>query len=207
MGHGIAQVFATGGYDVCLNDMSAEILAKALIRIRENLRIFKENGFITESEADAAFSRIRTEPNLEEAVRERRHRGRSCQGGHRTQADPVQPPRCRLSSAHGAGKQQLFAAHQRFRVRHEAPGQGRAGPLVQPASHRPRGRGHPRSPHLAGDRGPHVRPAQEGAQAADTGQQRDARLSAEPHPDGARRGRHGICGRPASRARRISTLP
>ena len=70
MGHGIAQVFATGGYDVCLNDVSAEILAKALVRIRENLRIFRENGFITEPEANAAFARIRTEPDLEKAVKD-----------------------------------------------------------------------------------------------------------------------------------------
>jgi len=70
MGHGIAQVFASGGYDVCLNDVSPDILSKALVRVRENLRIFMENGFITEPEAEAAFARIRTEPDLEKAVRD-----------------------------------------------------------------------------------------------------------------------------------------
>ncbi len=70
MGHGIAQVFGMGGYDVCLNDVSPEILEKAKVRVRENLRIFTENGFITASEADAAFGRIRTEPDLEASVKD-----------------------------------------------------------------------------------------------------------------------------------------
>ena len=70
MGHGIAQVFAMGGYNVCLNDMTPEILARAMVRIRENLRIFNENGFITGQEADAAYARIHTEPDLEASVRD-----------------------------------------------------------------------------------------------------------------------------------------
>jgi 3-hydroxybutyryl-CoA dehydrogenase len=70
MGHGIAQVFAMGGYNVCLNDVTPEILSRALVRIRENLRIFNENGFITSQEADAAYARIRTESNLEASVRD-----------------------------------------------------------------------------------------------------------------------------------------
>lgn len=69
MGHGIAQVFAMGGYDVCINDVAADILVKAMVRIRENLRIFEENGFITAQEADAALARIRTEPDLAACVR------------------------------------------------------------------------------------------------------------------------------------------
>ena len=70
MGHGIAQVFAMGGYDVCLNDVTPEILSRAMVRIRENLRIFNENGFITPQEADAAFARIRTEPDLAASVKD-----------------------------------------------------------------------------------------------------------------------------------------
>jgi 3-hydroxybutyryl-CoA dehydrogenase len=68
MGHGIAQVFAVGGYDVRLHDVTPEILEKAMARVRENLRIFTENGFITSEEADAAYGRIRTEPDLATAV-------------------------------------------------------------------------------------------------------------------------------------------
>ncbi len=69
MGHGIAQVFALGGYDVCLNDAAPDALEKAMVRIRENLRIFRENGFVTEQEADAAYARISTKPELEASVR------------------------------------------------------------------------------------------------------------------------------------------
>ena len=70
MGHGIAQVFAMGGYDVCLNDVSPELLDRALVRVRENLRIFEENGFITGPEAEAALGRIRTEPDLARCVQD-----------------------------------------------------------------------------------------------------------------------------------------
>ncbi len=69
MGHGIAQVFALGGYAVCLNDAIPEALERAMVRIRENLRIFTANGFVTEEEAAVAFGRITTEPNLDQSVK------------------------------------------------------------------------------------------------------------------------------------------
>jgi len=69
MGHGIGQVFAVAGYDVCLTDVSADILQKALVRIRKNLDIFRDNGFITGEESDAAMARVRTEVDLATAVR------------------------------------------------------------------------------------------------------------------------------------------
>ncbi len=69
MGHGIGQVFAMGGYDVCLTDVSADILHKALKRIRTNLDIFRDNGFVTEAEASAAMARVRTEPDLAKSVK------------------------------------------------------------------------------------------------------------------------------------------
>ena len=37
MGNGIAHVFALAGYDVLLNDISADSLAKALATIEKNL--------------------------------------------------------------------------------------------------------------------------------------------------------------------------
>ena len=40
MGHGIAQTFALGGYDVILSDISDEILQKAIQQIRSNLDTF-----------------------------------------------------------------------------------------------------------------------------------------------------------------------
>ncbi len=70
MGHGIAQTLATGGYDVCLNDISAEVLQRALERIRINLRIFADNGFITSEDAERALSRISTEPDFQKAVKD-----------------------------------------------------------------------------------------------------------------------------------------
>ncbi len=70
MGHGIAQTMATGGYDVCLNDISTEVLQGALERVRINLRIFADNGFITSEDAGRALSRISTEPDFQKAVKD-----------------------------------------------------------------------------------------------------------------------------------------
>ena len=68
MGHGIAQTMAMAGYDVCLNDMSQEILDAGLKRVRANLDLFITHEFITSGEADDAFGRITIEANLETAV-------------------------------------------------------------------------------------------------------------------------------------------
>jgi len=68
MGHGIAQTLATGGYDVCLNDISAEVLQGALERIRTNLRIFADNGFVSSQDAERVLSRISIEPDFVKAV-------------------------------------------------------------------------------------------------------------------------------------------
>ena len=38
MGHGIAQTFALGGYEVTLNDISDALLNKAVHQIRSNLK-------------------------------------------------------------------------------------------------------------------------------------------------------------------------
>jgi 3-hydroxybutyryl-CoA dehydrogenase len=70
MGHGIAQTMATGGYDVCLHDISAELLWRALERVRANLRIFADNGFITSQDAERALSRISPEPDFQKAVQD-----------------------------------------------------------------------------------------------------------------------------------------
>jgi len=70
MGHGIAQTMATGGYDVCLNDISAEVLQRALERVRSNLRIFVDNGFITSQDAERALARISPEPDIKQAVKD-----------------------------------------------------------------------------------------------------------------------------------------
>jgi 3-hydroxybutyryl-CoA dehydrogenase len=70
MGHGIGQTFALGGYDVTLNDVSNELLDKALKQIRKNLDTFIEFGITTQDAAKEALSRIRTKTALKEAVKD-----------------------------------------------------------------------------------------------------------------------------------------
>ena len=70
MGHGIGQTFALGGFEVTLNDISNELLDKALKQIRKNLDTFIEFGITTTDAAREAFSRIKTTANLKEAVKD-----------------------------------------------------------------------------------------------------------------------------------------
>jgi len=70
MGHGIAQTFALGGYDVILSDISDEILQKAIQQIRSNLDIFVEFGITTPEAAREALRKIKTTTDLKEAVKE-----------------------------------------------------------------------------------------------------------------------------------------
>jgi 3-hydroxybutyryl-CoA dehydrogenase len=70
MGHGIAQTFALGGYDVILSDISDEILQKAIQQIRSNLDIFVEFGITTPEAAKEALRKIKTTKDLKEAVKE-----------------------------------------------------------------------------------------------------------------------------------------
>ena len=60
MGNGIAHVFATAGYDVLLNDISAEGLERAVATIRKNLERQVSRGKITEEVCTAAMARIKT---------------------------------------------------------------------------------------------------------------------------------------------------
>ena len=68
MGHGIGQAFALGGYDVTLNDLTDELLKKALGQIAKNLQTFAEFEITTSAGAAEALSRIRMATDLEEAV-------------------------------------------------------------------------------------------------------------------------------------------
>jgi len=70
MGHGIAQTFALGGYEVILNDISEELLEKAIQRIRSNLNTFIEFGITTPDSAKEALLRIKTNTDLKAAVKE-----------------------------------------------------------------------------------------------------------------------------------------
>lgn len=60
MGNGIAHVFALAGYDVLMNDISAEALAAAIGLIDRNLGRQVSRGAITEAEKDTAMGHIKT---------------------------------------------------------------------------------------------------------------------------------------------------
>jgi 3-hydroxybutyryl-CoA dehydrogenase len=68
MGHGIGQTFALGGFEVTLNDISDELLNKALHRIQSNLDTFIEFGITTSDQAREALFRIKTNTDLKKTV-------------------------------------------------------------------------------------------------------------------------------------------
>lgn len=70
MGHGIGQTFALGGYEVTLNDISDELLNKAIQRIRSNLNTLIEAGITTPEKAKEALFRTRTNKDLRVSVGE-----------------------------------------------------------------------------------------------------------------------------------------
>lgn len=68
MGHGIAQVFALGGYNVMLYDIDEAILQKATARIDSNLNSFIEGDLITKEVKHQTLSRIKATTDLTTAV-------------------------------------------------------------------------------------------------------------------------------------------
>lgn len=68
MGHGIAQLAATAGYDVTLVDISEELLKKALEKIKWSLEKFAEKKRISE-DVGTIFSRIRASKDIGAAVK------------------------------------------------------------------------------------------------------------------------------------------
>lgn len=70
MGRGIAQVAAQAGYRTILEDISGQMLDKALAAIREDLEGGVARGKVTREQVDAALARIVPEKVLENAVRE-----------------------------------------------------------------------------------------------------------------------------------------
>ena len=69
MGHGIAQVSATAGYNVVLRDIKQEFLDKAMGKIKWSLDKLVSKEKISKDEADAIFSRITPIVDLEAAVK------------------------------------------------------------------------------------------------------------------------------------------
>ena len=66
MGNGIAHVFALAGYDVLLNDISPEAMAKAVATVDRNLERQVGRGKISAEDKAAAMARIRTTTAVEE---------------------------------------------------------------------------------------------------------------------------------------------
>ena len=60
MGNGIAHVFALSGYEVLMNDISAESLEKALATIERNIERQVARGKVSAEEKAAALGRIKT---------------------------------------------------------------------------------------------------------------------------------------------------
>lgn len=70
MGHGIAQVSATSGYNVVLRDIEQKFLDKAMEKIKWSLDKLVSKEKITQTEADSIFSRIKPVVDLQEAVKD-----------------------------------------------------------------------------------------------------------------------------------------
>jgi enoyl-CoA hydratase/3-hydroxyacyl-CoA dehydrogenase len=69
MGHGIAQVSATAGYNVVLRDIKQEFLDKAMEKIKWSLDKLVSKGKISKEDGDAIFSRITPIVDLSDAVK------------------------------------------------------------------------------------------------------------------------------------------
>jgi enoyl-CoA hydratase/3-hydroxyacyl-CoA dehydrogenase len=70
MGHGIAQVSATAGYNVVLRDIEQKFLDKAMEKIKWSLDKLASKEKITQQEADSIYSRIKPVVDLAEAVKD-----------------------------------------------------------------------------------------------------------------------------------------
>ena len=70
MGRGIAQVCATGGFDVVMQDLNDEILNKSLGIIEQNLQKGIDRGKVKPEDKESALSRIRLVTSIKEAASE-----------------------------------------------------------------------------------------------------------------------------------------
>jgi len=70
MGHGIAQVSATAGYNVILRDIEQKFLDKAMEKIKWSLDKLVSKEKISKQQADDIYSRIRPVIDLNEAVKD-----------------------------------------------------------------------------------------------------------------------------------------
>lgn len=70
MGHGIAQRYAMGGYQVKMYDVMEEALQNAEKLIRQNLEVFVEEDWFNAEEVDNVMGRISYTTDLAEAVKD-----------------------------------------------------------------------------------------------------------------------------------------
>jgi 3-hydroxybutyryl-CoA dehydrogenase len=70
MGHGIAQAFAMGGYQVFLQDQDSQALRRAKTLIKSSLVTMLEAGTLKKANIDPIFQRIELTMNLEEAAKQ-----------------------------------------------------------------------------------------------------------------------------------------
>jgi 3-hydroxybutyryl-CoA dehydrogenase len=68
MGHGIAQIFAAGGFQVALQDALPQALERADILIKSSLDTMVEAGIVKRTEISAILSRITSTTSLEKAA-------------------------------------------------------------------------------------------------------------------------------------------
>jgi 3-hydroxybutyryl-CoA dehydrogenase len=69
MGHGIAQVFAQGGFPVSLFDSEEKVLLSVIPRVMNSLETLARNGVIRKRDVKPILSRITLVRSLDEAVR------------------------------------------------------------------------------------------------------------------------------------------
>ncbi|MGC8662955.1 MAG: 3-hydroxyacyl-CoA dehydrogenase NAD-binding domain-containing protein [Thermoplasmata archaeon] len=70
MGHGIAEVFAVNGYEVNMEDISKEMLDKAMNEIRDSLEKLSKKGTLGQSSLSDVLSRVKTFTEIEPAVKD-----------------------------------------------------------------------------------------------------------------------------------------
>ena len=70
MGHGIAQVFAQGGYQVALQDVVPQALDRASALMKSSLNTMVEAGLLDKKEIPVVMSRIKMTTSLEEAAQD-----------------------------------------------------------------------------------------------------------------------------------------
>lgn len=70
MGHGIAQVSATAGYDVFMRDVEEGFLKKAMAGMEKSLGRMVKSGKIPQKEVPVILGRVRTTTDLQKAVEE-----------------------------------------------------------------------------------------------------------------------------------------